>query len=201
MAGDPLSGLALFASVVTVLQSIPSSLEPFLDQLPVELTPVNTALFAGSGIVSVAGIRWLIKRSASGPEATPTEVRTSGGTTVTSTASSSSKKQNVAFTLPSFIPVSKGIRSVTHHEIHALELGFVVGVVASWLLSVGRTNVVYSMIIAFVAGSLGYKRYSSKAFKTVRHEPWYGLMALAGGGLLGWAIFLRDPSLLQVLGL
>ncbi len=201
MAGDPLSGLAVSAWLVALLQSVPSGPESLVDGLSGELTPLNVGLVAGSGILSVGVVRWLVKRSASGaPEAAPTEVRTSGGTTVTSTASSSSKKASAAFTLPSFVPLSKGIRTVTHHEIHALELGFVVGVVSVWLLSVGRQEVVYTIVVAFVAGSLGYKRYSSKAFKTVRHEPWYGLMALAAGGLLGWSVFFMQPSLLKLLG-
>jgi hypothetical protein len=38
-------------------------------------------------------------------------------------------------------------------------------------------------------GSLGYKRYRTKALKTVRLEPWYALMALGVGATAGYAFF------------
>lgn len=84
---------------------------------------------------------------------------------------------HVAFTLPVILPASEGIREVTHDEIHALELGFIVGIASAWLYVIGRTAIVGTIVVVFIFGSLEYRRYSIKAFKTVRKEPWYGLIA------------------------
>lgn len=101
-------------------------------------------------------------------------------------------KSNVAFTLPGLLPVSRGVREVTHDEIHALELGFIVGLAAAWLYSVGRIELTVSILAVFIAGALGYKRYRSKAFETVRYEPWYGLIAFGAGAGLGYLLFVAQ---------
>ena len=124
-------------------------------------------------------------------------VSTTASTTTTSAGSAG--KHKVAFTLPAILPVSKGIRQVTHNEIRAIELGFVVGLVLTWLYDAGHTEPALGILVAFVVGSLGFKRYGSKAFKTIRLELGYALLALAGGGALGWSIFMREPGLLTLL--
>jgi len=102
--------------------------------------------------------------------------------------------QSVAFTLPSFLPISKGVREVTSNEVHAIELGAIVGFITLWLIHIGRRDAGFGLALVFVGGSLGYKRYSSKAFKTIRMEPWYALMAFAAGA--GVATLVFDPTLL-----
>jgi len=173
------------------------SVEDVLNQVTA-LSPVEAAAVSASGIVSLGAVRWILKRRAA-----PTGGANPTATSVSSTASGTtgSTSKSVAFTLPGVLPLSKGIREVTHDEVHAMELGFVVGVVLAWLYGQGYTQPVLGMLVAFVAGSLGFKRYSSKAVKTIRMEPWYALLALAMGGGLGWALFLREPGLLSVLGL
>lgn len=178
-------------TVVVVLQS---SLESTLNDI-VSVTPIEAAAIGGGGLLSIGAVRWLVKRSAAS--------ETSGGqaaTTVSTTASGTGtgNKHNVAFTLPGFLPVSTGIRQVTHNEIHAIELGLVVGVALTWLWNAGHTEPVFAILVAFVAGSLGFKRYGSKAFKTIRLEPWYALLALGAGAALGWAIFLAEPAIIEL---
>lgn len=201
---------ALGAVLAPLLSGLvdPGSAQAYLGPVLETLTVGNAPLYGGSGIISIGTVRWLVKRrTASGAGGTTdstsvatTTTGTSGSSAVTPTTPSGGEKHNVAFTLPGFLPVSDGIRQVTHNEVHAVELGLVVGVVSVWLLSVGRTNAVYNIVIAFVAGSLGYNHYSSKAFETIRYEPWYALLALAGGGTLGWLIFIMEPGLLTPLG-
>lgn len=55
-----------------------------------------------------------------------------------------------------------------------------------------------TIVVAFVAGSLGFKRYSIKGVKTIRMEPWYALLAFAVGGGIGWGVFVGDPGLIDV---
>ncbi|WP_435345349.1 hypothetical protein [Haloarchaeobius sp. HRN-SO-5] len=195
-----------------VLQGLPPEVAAAMDDVLGTITPTNAAMYGAGGLFSVAGVRWLVKRRAGGTlesAATGTTVNTGGGTaskgmastTTTTTTRASGSKHNVAFTLPSFLPVSDGIRNVTHHEIHAVELGLVVGLASTWLYVEGRTEVVTGIVVAFVAGSLGYRRYSSKAFKTIRYEPWYALLALAAGGALGFGLFVMEPSLLSLVNL
>lgn len=186
----------LLAPILAVLaQSLPPGIDESITRGVEYMTPQRTALFGGSGLVSLATIRWLVKRGSSADVPAGTQVRTSGDATVASSRSSGGKSK-AAFTLPSIIPLSKGVRTVTHDEVHALELGFVVGIVSAWLYSIGRTEIAGSIVVMFVVGSLGYKRYRSKAFKTVRAEPWYGLIALAIGGSVGYWLFLLNPELL-----
>jgi len=40
----------------------------------------------------------------------------------------------------------------------------------------------------------------SRAFRTVRYEPRYTLLALAAGGALGWAVSVRESGFLLQLG-
>lgn len=186
--------------VLRLLQSLPSGIEGAIEQTLRHVTPLRAVLYGGSGVLSIAVVRWLVKRSAAGTTVSEASSSTAGDVSVSTTAQSTSKKHNVAFTLPSVLPLSKGIRSVTHNEIHAIELGLVVGGVTAWLFARGRIDPAVGILVAFVGGSLGFNRYSSKAFKTIRLEAWYALLALAGGGALGWAIFIREPGLLQLLG-
>lgn len=210
IANDLLAIGAPFTLQLPMVHGLAPVLQSPIEEVLREWTPRDAAIYGGSGLLAVGLVRWFVKRRASSGTATGTRVSTTAGssvstTTSTSTASSTrhtgANKHNVAFTLPSILPLSKGIRNVTHNEIHALELGLVVGVLVLWLLSLGKQGVVRNLVITFVAGTLGYKRYSSKAFKTTRYEPWYALLALAGGGALGWAIFMREPSLLTLLGI
>jgi hypothetical protein len=199
--------VALFQGFV--LQGLPPDAATAMNDVLGTLTPTNAAIYGAGGLFSVAGVRWFVNRRAGrtpGSAATGTTVNTGGGVastvqSTTTTTRASGSKHNVAFTLPSFLPVSDGIRNVTHNEIHALELGIVVGLASTWLYVEGRTEVVTGIVVAFVAGSLGYRRYSSKAFKTIRYEPWYALLALSAGGALGYGLFIMEPSLLSLLGL
>lgn len=157
-------------------------------------------VYVASAIASVGLVRWLVYRRAATAAAgrrTDAEQRTdaSGPTasadTAGGTATAVGTTDDVAFTMPAFLPVSKGIRQVSHDEVHAIELGLVVGAIAIWLHSIGRTTIGTAIIVAFVAGSLGFRRYASKAFATLRHEPWYGLLALVAGAGVSWVVFLR----------
>jgi hypothetical protein len=192
--------LALVIPAVEVLQSLPgdpNGLESLVEDAR-NTPPEILGLYAGSAGASVGTVRWLIKRraAAEAAQSAGTSISTSstGTTEVATTASASGTKDKVAFTMPRFLPVSKGIRQVSHNEVHAIELGLVVGAIAVWLMSIGRTRVGTGIIIAFVAGSLGFKRYANKAFKTLRHEPWYGLLALVAGAGLGWVVFIEQPG-------
>lgn len=201
---------ALVYGLGMVLQSLPTEASNAVNDFLATTTPQDAAVYGAGGLLSVGGVRWLIKRRAGGTlsnAAAGTTVHTGGGAasggaaSTTTTTRASASKHNVAFTLPSFLPVSDGIRHVTHNEIHALELGVTVGLSMVWLYTEGRTKVVTGVVVAFVAGSLGYKRYSSKAFKTIRYEPWYALVALCLGGALGYGLFVMDPSVLVQLGI
>jgi hypothetical protein len=190
-----------------VLQTLPTGVQGVVNDL-LATEPTTAALYGASGLLSVGGVRYLIKRRASdavdqATSGTSIKAGASNGqssttTTTTTTAGASGTKHNVAFTIPGFVPLSHGVRSVTHHEIHAVELGAVVGLAATWLYSTGRTELVTGIVVAFLAGTLGYKRYSSKAFKTVRYEPWYALVALAAGAALGAALFMGDTAVLTI---
>lgn len=159
-----------------------------LQTLPGGFSLVQLGIAGGSGIATVAAVRWLLKRAA--PEFTVTESTTAASVTSTASLSGGSvSKDNVAFTLPGFLPVSKGIRQVSHNEVHAFELGLVVGIVVTWLYASGNTGPVATILTVFVAGTLGFRRYRSKAFRTTRHEPWYALVALVLGCALSYAAF------------
>lgn len=180
----------------TVLQSLPPGLQEQVDLVAGSVTLERLVVFAGAGFASVTGVRWLLKRRASPEGPSGTEVRTSGDPAV-ATSRSSGDKSDVAFTLPWIVPVSQGIREVTHDEVHALELGFVVGVLAAWLFAIGRTRIVGTIVVVFIVAALGYRRYSSKALKTVRKEPWYGLIALLVGGSVGYWVFFAEPGVID----
>lgn len=191
--------MVLQLPILLLLQTLPPELQDALTQLPAPLTPGGAGLYGGSVVVGVFVVRQLIKWRQ--PSSTPSDhstASTGGGITVDASGRTGSRtttrsgggKHNVAFTLPSFLPVSEGIRHVTHNEIHALELGLVVGGAVTWLLSTGQTESATGMAVTFIAGSLGYRRYASKAFKTTRIEPWYALIAFAVGGGVGYWFFL-----------
>lgn len=168
--------------------------------------PVSTtgALFYGAwGLFGVAALkkgRDYLNRSESDPTnaaieggSTGTGGGTTKGTTTVGTTSdtgpSLSKGGHAAFEIPSAVPLSKGVREVSHNEVHAIELGAVVGFALTWLVSIGRQNLAVTLMGVFVAGALGYKRYRTKALKTVRMEPWYALMAFASGAIVGYVFF------------
>lgn len=174
-----------------ILQGISDGLPPVVGELletfSVLGSPAGTAFYGGGGIVTLVVLRNLLRR-----------VRGRGGArsraATTSTTPSGHGKHNVAFTLPSFVPVSEGIRHVTHTEIHAFELGLVVGLAVSWLNSLGRTEPAIAIVVAVIAGGLGFKAYSSKAFRTIRHEPWYAFMAMAIAAAAGYVYFGGAPA-------
>jgi hypothetical protein len=203
IAGETLAGAVMVTLLAPLGTATPAAgIQGAIEQFIGGLTPGSIATYGAGALGSVGVVRYLVRRRASSSGAgAGTSVSTSGGSSVATTTRSGGSKHKVAFTLPAILPVSKGIREVTHNEIHALELGVVVGVISVWLFSLGRTRAVYGIVIAFVAGSLGFKRYGSKAFKTIRLEPWYALLALAAGGVLGWSLFLLEPSLTTQLGL
>jgi len=156
----------------TILPPIPSWRLAMLighDPLP---TPIDELVeivgILAAGLLAIAAVRWLGLRAAV-PAAEDTAKRTDGPA--------------VAFTLPSSLPLSTGVRRVTHNEIHAAELGFTVGIVTVWLARWNGTAAV-ALLVAFVSGTLGFRRYCSKAFRTTRREPWYALLALVVGGAL-----------------
>jgi len=172
--------------------------DPVLDRLLSELTLVDGGLIAGSAVATIAVVRWVVRQAAPSLGASPSTTEAVVSTTASSGTVTGSKA-DVAFTLPTFLPVSKGIRQVSHNEVHAFELGLVVGLALTWLYSAGYTTPVATILVVFVTGSLGYRWYSSKAFRTVRHEPWYGLMALTGGCAIGYVLFVTDASLPELL--
>jgi len=199
---DGLFALTALSGVLAAFQSIPmapAGVEAVLERAFGTLSPQTATAYGGGAVASVGGVRWLVKRAASSSTTSGTSVNTgAGGPATVSTTSRSGSKHKVAFTLPGFLPVSDGIRQVTHNEIHALELGVIVGATTVWLLSIGRTEIGIGIVVIFVAGSLGFKRYGTKAFKTIRLEPWYGLLALGAGATLGWSVFIMEPSLLAL---
>ncbi|WP_424016399.1 hypothetical protein ACOZ4N_10840 [Halorientalis pallida] len=193
------------SAVLQLTGQLPGNVAELVGALPNPTTPVGVLFYAAWGVFGVAGAKKLVGRFRSGKGPAPTvnqeasQVNT-GATTVGSESGGANGHgksgfgQSVAFTLPAFLPVSKGIREVTTNEVHALELGAIVGFVTVWLLHIGRRDAGFGLALVFVGGSLGYKRYKSKAFKTIRMEPWYALMAFAAGG--GVAALVFDPALL-----
>jgi hypothetical protein len=176
--------------------SVPPEAERLLGDLPRIVSTEGAALYGG-GALGV-GALWRLVRNARA--VTDADQTVGGGTSVSTRSTGSSGgsaslgKDKAAFTLPGFLPLSKGIREVTHNEIHALELGFVAGFVVAWLYTLGRTNVAVGLAVTFVGGSLGYKRYKTKAFATIRLEPWYAMLALLGGAGAGWAFFTQEVT-------
>lgn len=166
------------AIALLALQTLPEGLSDVAEQLsgvvPSGTTPTGAAVFGGGGLVGLAVVWRLFGRVRGGGSA-------SSRAAATSTKPGGHGKHNVAFTLPGLLPVSKGIRSVTHNEIHAAQLGLLVGFVVVWLTNAGRTELAFGIVGAFVVGALGYGRYATKAFETIRIEPWYALLAFAGG--------------------
>jgi hypothetical protein len=144
-----------------------------IDEVPELVAVLLAALFA------LGGVRWLLGR---GSQQDP-----GAGSQMESTASreedAAPAGPAVAFMLPASLPLSAGVRRVTHNEIHAVELGLVVGVVTIWLSGRNGTAGV-ALLVAFVSGTLGFRRYCSPAFHTTRREPWYALVALVVGGTL-----------------
>lgn len=197
-----MTGPATLAPPGLVLQTLP-------DPLSLEAIAIYVA-----GLLGLTGVRYAFKRwrkarastdvgvadllegepvAKSGPGTTVRTAEPADGTDqVVKRTATGTHKSNVAFTLPEFLPVSRGIREVTHDEIHALELGFIVGLAAAWLYSVDQIELTVSILAVFIAGALGYKRYRSKAFKTVRYEPWYGLLAFGAGAGLGYLLFVAQ---------
>lgn len=180
-----------FAGMAVLAGVLQGAIQEQVTDLIASVSPIEAAMIGGSGVASVGVVRWLVKRAA---PVWGSPAGTTVSTTATNASTGGGNKHSVAFTVPGIVPLSAGIRKVTHNEIHAIELGLVVGLVLAWLYDAGHTEPVLGILVAFVAGSLGYKRYSTKAFKTIRLEPWYALLALAAGGGLGWAIFTKDPG-------
>lgn len=179
----------LVPTAVAVLLGLLTTLTQFLQDV-IQAAPSVASLkgalvYGGGGILGVQGSRKLLGRfrSKTTPQASGTNVSTSGGTPA------SIKQDETAFTLPGFLPVSEGIRHVTHNEIHAIELGAVVGFVTIWLFSIGRTNAAGGIVVAFIAGCLGFRRYKSKAVATIRMEPWYAFVAFGLGAAGAWLFF------------
>ena len=189
---------------VAVLQVLGDTLgSDIVDTFPDPLTATGVLFYAAWGFFGVAvlkRVRNYLRRSRSNPTNATIEggsagaggVATKGTTTVGTTSDtgpSLSKGDHAAFVIPGVVPLSKGVREVTHNEIHALELGSVIGFALTWLVSIGRQNLAVTLAGVFIAGALGYKRYRTKALKTVRMEPWYALMALAAGATAGYVFF------------
>jgi hypothetical protein len=184
--------------------SVPDDIGGLVGALPEPTTPVGVLFYAAWGVFGIAGAKKIVgrRRSSKGPAPTVQQDASNVNTGATSVGSASNAQQggksgfgqSVAFTLPAFLPVSDGIREVTTNEVHALELGGIVGFVTLWLLHIGREDAGFGLALVFVGGSLGYKRYKSKAFKTIRMEPWYALMAFGFGAVVGALFF--DPALL-----
>lgn len=184
----------------------------YVDTLP-EPTTATGALFYGAwalfGVTVLKKGRDYFRRSRSNPTNAAIESAGGGGSsgaskgvttvgTTSDTGPSLSKGDHAAFVMPGFVPLSKGVREVTHNEIHAMELGAVLGFVISWLASIGEQNIAVFLAALFIAGALGYKRYRTKAFKTIRMEPWYAIVAFGLGAGIGWLFF--TPELLAIGG-
>jgi len=192
------------AALVQFGGGLPSGAADLLGSLPDPAAPLGVIFYAAWGVFGVAGGKKLVDRFRSGKGPAPTVTQESsavntGTTAVGSNSGGGDDKQSgfgksVAFTLPSVLPISKGVREVTSNEVHAVELGAIVGFITLWLIHIGRRDAGFGLALVFVGGSLGYKRYSSKAFKTIRMEPWYALMAFAAGA--GAATLVFDPTLL-----
>jgi len=197
-----------FATTAWLLQQLPAGLPDelggVLGAMPEPTSPVGVLFYAAWGVFGIAGAKKIVgrRRASKGPAPTVQQDASNVNSGATSVGSATKAQgggksgfgQSVAFTLPAFLPVSDGIREVTTNEVHALELGVIVGFVSLWLMHIGRRDAGFGLALVFVGGSLGYKRYKSKAFKTIRMEPWYALMAFAAGGIAGAMFF--DPTLL-----
>lgn len=191
-------------TVAQITQNLPENLDGLIAALPEPTTPVGALFYAAWGVFGIAGGKKAYSKVRSGKGPAPTVQQhtsqvNSGATSVGSESRAQAAHKPgfgkaVAFKLPAFLPVAEGIREVTTNEVHALELGAIVGFVTLWLLSTGRQEAAFGIALVFVGGSLGYKRVSSKAFKTIRMEPWYALMAFAAGAVAGAMFF--DPTLL-----
>ena len=194
---------ALAWVLAAIPEGLPDDIGGLVGALPDPASPVGVLFYAAWGVFGIAGAKKLVgRRSSKGPAPTVQQDASTVNSGATSVGSATKANdggnsgfgQSVAFTLPAFLPVSDGIREVTTNEVHALELGAIVGFVTLWLLHIGRRDAGFGLALVFVGGSLGYKRYKSKAFKTIRMEPWYALMAFAFGAVVGAAFF--DPTLL-----
>jgi hypothetical protein len=187
---------AVVAAVVLQSSDIVSQLPPPIRDLIEAAPPLRSAegaaVYGSGGMMTIGGVLKVIGRFRS--NSSPTAAAPTAGGTVVTTAKGgtppSIKNDKTAFTLPGFLPVSKGIRKVSHNEIHALELGVVAGFLVVWLYSIGRQNVAAGLTILFVAGALGFERYKSKAIATVRMEPWYAFVAFALGAGGAYGVFL-----------
>lgn len=196
------------AGVIAAIATAAPSFDAFTLQLDVPgdaseavgaVSALDAVVVAASALGTVGVVRWLVKRAA--PSFVVTESTTTASVSSTASLSGATvKKSDVAFTLPAFLPVSKGIRKVTHDEIHALELGLLVGLFSTWLYDAGHPKLTATIFVVFIAGSLGFKRYSSKAFRTTRHEPWYALGALLVGCSIAYGLFVADPTVLELVG-
>jgi len=188
---------AVIGILLGVVSDLPQPAQDLIRSAPKVATIRGALLYGGGGILGAKGGKRVLGRflGGSASKASRTNVSTSGGTP------ESIKDDETAFTLPGFLPVSKGIRKVSHNEIHAIELGIVVGFVVIWLFSIGRTNAAGVIVVAFIAGALGFRRYKTKAVATVRMEPWYGFIAFAIGAAAGWLFFQGPvPPSIQVPG-
>lgn len=191
LPGD-LALTVLVLQVSDIVQQLPGGVRGVVESLPPLRSAEGISLYGSGGMMTVGGIMKLVGRYRS-DSSTKADASAPAGTVVTTAEGDTPpgiKNDETAFTLPAFIPLSKGIRKVSHNEIHALEIGAVVGFVIVWLYSIGRQNVAAGLVIAFVASALGFERYKSKAVATVRMEPWYALIALALGGGIAYGVFL-----------
>ncbi|QAU14013.1 hypothetical protein EKH57_15585 [Halorubrum sp. BOL3-1] len=181
------------------MSPIQSALPDLVSGLPDPMSTDGLAFYSVWAVFLLAVVRNLRRRAGS-RDATQVAVAAGSGSATQGTTrvgksiprGDDLSHDEAAFTLPAAIPLSKGVRKVTHNEIHALELGLVVGVVTSWLLSTGRENSAAFLVLAFVAGTLGVRRYGTKAFETVRLEPWYAVVAFAVGGGAGYLFYGTD---------
>lgn len=200
---DPFVQVVVASILGQIGGMVPDSVTQIASNLPEPLSVTGAVFYGAWGVFGATTAKSLLGRVRSGGGSGPSPTVKQNASTVeygtggTGSGGSQKQKSNAAFTLPSFLPLSKGIRTVTHHEVHAIELGIVVGVTNAWLLSHGRRNVAITIAVVFVAGALGYKRYKSKAFRTIRMEPWYALLAFGGGSIVGMALF--DPAALRSL--
>lgn len=157
------------------------------------LTLVDVVLLVFGGLGVLGGTRWVFGRraraAAAGGVAAPGAGRSEDGN------GASLPEDAVAFTLPASLPVSRGIREVTHNELHAIELGVAAGIMAKWLLSRGHGKVAVGLVVAFGAGAFGLRRYGSKAIATIRAEPWYAMISLGIGGVVGYLMFYVGPAM------
>jgi hypothetical protein len=174
------------------VSNLPEPIQNLVESAPPLQSSEGLAVYGSGGMMTVGGVLKIYGRFKSSSPATAS-APTAAGTVVTTAKGGTPpgiKNDKTAFTLPGFLPVSKGIRKVSHNEVHALELGAVLGFVVMWLYSVGRQNVAAGLTILFVAGALGFERYKSKAIATVRMEPWYAFVAFAIGAGGAYGVFL-----------